>query len=77
MGFYFDEIKKYASFLDNLSPNELGILASLIGLTLSQSLDYNEQNALGNFLEAIGQIIQCIGAQGQNLESKRNNINNR
>ena len=77
MGFSFDEIKNYASFLNNLSPNELGILASLLGSTLTQGLDYNEQNALGNFLEAIGEIVQCIGAQGQNLESKRNNINNR
>ena len=77
MGFSFGEIKNYAAFLNNLSPNELGVLASLFGLTLSQVLDFYEQNALGNFLEAIGQIIQCIGAQGQNLESKRNNINNR
>ena len=72
MGFSFDEIKKYANFLDGLSPNEIGILSSLIGLTLAQGLDYNEQNALGNFLEAIGQIIQCIGTQGQNVEDKKN-----
>ena len=72
MGFSFDEIKKYANFLGGLSPNEIGILSSLIGLTLAQGLDYNEQNALGNFLEAIGQIIQCIGTQGQNVEDKKN-----
>ena len=77
MGFSFGEIKNYAAFLNDLSPNELGVLASLLGLTLSQGLDYNEQNALGNFLEAIGQIIQCIGTQGQNLESKRIYFNNR
>ena len=77
MGFSFGEIKNYAAFLNNLSPNELGVLASLLGLTLSQGLDYKEQNALWNFLEAIGQIIQCIGTQGQNLESKRNYFNNR
>ncbi len=77
MGFSFGEIKNYAAFLNSLTPNELGVLASLLGLTLSQGLDYNEQNALGNFLEAIGQIIQCIGTQGQNLESKRNDLNNR
>lgn len=64
------QIQNYAKFLNNLSPNELGIIASLCGLFLSQPLTPNEQNALGNFLEAIGQIIQCIGAQGQNLESK-------
>ena len=72
MGFSFGEIKNYAAFLNNLSPNELGVLASLLGLTLSQGLDYNEQNTLGNFLEAIGQIIQCIGTQGQNLDYKKN-----
>ena len=71
MGFNDSDIKNYAKFLNRLTPNEAGIIASISGLLLAQGLDYNEQNALGNFLEAIGQIIQCIGAQGQNIESKR------
>ena len=67
-----NEIKNYANFLNHLSPNELGIIAALSGLFLAQGLTSNEQNAIGNFLEAIGQIIQCIGAQQQNLEEKDN-----
>lgn len=72
MKFQNDEIKNYANFLNHLSPNELGIIAALSGLFLAQGLTSNEQNAIGNFLEAIGQIIQCIGAQQQNLEEKDN-----
>lgn len=71
------EIRNYADFLNNLSPNELGVIACLSGLFLSQNLTSAQQNAIGNFLEAIGQIIQCIGAQAQNLESVQNKINNR
>ena len=73
MGNNNEEIKNYASFLNTLSPNELGIIASLAGLYLSQGLTSNQQHAIGNFLEAIGQIIQCIGAQTQYLEEKNNN----
>ena len=70
MGKFNNEIKNYADFLNNLSPNELALIASFAGLFLAQGLTANEQNAIGNFLEAIGQIIQCIGAQNQNLIDK-------
>lgn len=70
MKFQNEEIRNYADFLNRLSPNELGIIASLTGLYLAQGLSANQQNAIGNFLEAIGQIIQCLGAQQQNLNDR-------
>ena len=68
-----DEIRNYADFLNCLSPNELGVIAALAGLYLAQGLTAEQQNAIGNFLEAIGQLIQCIGSQKQNLNSRINN----
>ena len=70
-------IKNYANFLYNLSPSELAIIASASGLFLGQGLTGEQQNALGNFLEAIGQILQCMGAQTQNLENKKEKIINK
>lgn len=67
-----DEIRNYADFLNCLSPNELGVIAALAGLYLAQGLTGEQQNAIGNFLEAIGQLIQCIGSQKQNLDSRIN-----
>ena len=70
MKFQNEEIRNYADSLNCLSPNELGIIASLTGLYLAQGLSANQQNAIGNFLEANGQIIQCLGAQQQNLNCR-------
>ena len=58
MRFDNNEIRNYADFLYSLTPNELGIIASLAGLYLSQGLTSNQQNTIGNFLESIGQLIQ-------------------
>lgn len=70
MGFNNEEIRNYAAFLNALTPNELATIASLAGLFLSQGLTSSQQNSVGNFLEAIGQIMQCIAAQAKYLEEK-------
>lgn len=69
-------IKNFASFLLNISPNEFGALASLIGLLLSQNLDYYSQQSLGNFFECIGQVMLTISAQGFTINQALNNNNN-
>lgn len=60
-----EEIRNYADFLYGLSGNEMGFLASAIGLLLSQNLNPYQVNSLGNFLEAIGQLMLSIGSQEQ------------
>lgn len=65
-----EEIRNYADFLYGLSGNELGFLASAIGLLLSQNLDLYQLNSLGNFLEAVGQLMLSIGAQEQLRRAK-------
>ena len=65
-----DELKNYATFLYGLSGNELAIIAAISGYFLAQNLTPQQQNSIGNFLEAVGQIMLCIGAQNQNLQSK-------
>lgn len=68
-----EEIKNYANFLNKLSGNELAIIAMISGYYLSQNLTPEQQNSIGNFLEAVGQIMLCIGAQNQNIESINQN----
>ncbi|MCM1197093.1 MAG: hypothetical protein NC310_08530, partial [Roseburia sp.] len=41
----------------------------ILGILLSEGLNYNEQASLGNFYNLLGEVIQTIGAQGQNLDS--------
>lgn len=55
-----------------LSPLELTTLAFVIGVISSEGLDYNGQQAIGNFVEMVGQTMLTIGAQGQNLDENNN-----
>lgn len=61
----------------SLNPFELATLGFVFGIILSEGLDYNKQQALGNFIEQIGQTMLTIGAQGQNLNENNDiDINN-
>lgn len=64
-----NDVKNYANFLSKLSGNELAIIASISGYFLAQGLTPEEQNSIGNFFEAVGQILLCIGSQNQYLDS--------
>jgi len=57
------------SFLASLSPQQAAILATLIGIILADNLDPDEQNALGNFLQAIGQTIIVSAGQVTLIEA--------
>ncbi|TCO76858.1 hypothetical protein [Marinisporobacter balticus] len=57
----------------NLPPEQFTLLAYLVGALLAQNLDSDEQNSLGNFVEAVGQAILTIAAQEQLQQSQNNN----
>ena len=76
MNYSRDEIKNYASFLNNLSGNELAFIATLSGYFLSQELTIDQLNSIGNFFETVGQIILCIGAQEENRKNSKNSNSN-
>ena len=61
------------SCLSNISPEQLTLIACLIGLILSQELDSNEQNILGNLLTETGQTLLTVGAQTQNQNDQQQN----
>ena len=71
MDYSYDDIRTYADFLYKLSGKELALIASASGFLLSQNLTPSQLNSIGNFLEAVGQIMLCIGAQEQ-LKSPNN-----
>lgn len=53
------------------SPEQISILAAVLGIVISENLNLEEQNSLGNFIESVGQIILTFNAQQQLLESKK------
>ncbi len=59
-----------------IQPNQLALLSTILGIIISNNLNSNQQNAFGNFLEAIGQIILTINAQSQNISYINSSSNN-
>ena len=51
-----------------LPPRAATILAELIGANIAENLPVDGQNAVGNWLELVGQVIDTYNAQVQFIE---------
>jgi len=58
----------FIDLLLSLNPYELSVLAFAIAFFLAPTITINQQNALGNFFELIGQTLLNINAQEVNLQ---------
>jgi hypothetical protein len=52
---------------------ELVLIAGIIAIKLSENLDNDEINVLGNFLSAVGQNLNTIAAQNAACEGNNHN----
>lgn len=59
------DFKAFSQLLLSIPPLEFGLLSGIIGTLISSVLSSSELNSLGNFLEAIGQVMLAIQAQEQ------------
>lgn len=64
------ECKSYARFILNMSANEQSTLAFVLGLVLSQELTPMEQQALGNFLMLLSQVMITVSAQNMLVQQR-------
>ena len=60
-----------SEFLENVSPDQLAVLAAAAGIAISDGLNADELNSLGNFLLTVGEMMLLIAAQ-QSLLDNRN-----
>jgi hypothetical protein len=74
--FINNDYKSLADFLFSFSGNEFAIMSSVVAFLISQNLDIDEVNSLGNFFEAVGQFMLCKAAQDQVISNRNNNSNN-
>jgi len=58
----------FVDLLLSVNEYELSIIAFAIGMLLSPTITTNQQNALGNFFELIGQTLLTVNAQVINLQ---------
>ena len=52
----------------DLNPQELIVIANILGIAIANKLPFNIQNAVGNFFELLGQVIITFNAQQQYFE---------
>lgn len=53
----------FFDFFDCICPEELVLIITSIAIAITKGLTVNQANALGNFLQALGQNIEAIATQ--------------
>lgn len=59
--------------LSNLNPDEWTISAAVVGQILSENMDENELNSLGNWLMLLGQYMETYAVQKVIYKNKNKN----
>jgi cell shape-determining protein MreC len=63
------------SDLECFTPEELAVIATLLGIAPARTFSINELNVLGNFVTAVGCVMLAIAAQAQFLDSLKEKEN--
>ena len=58
-----EAVKSFSNWLDSIPPYEYSLTGVIIAYIIAPNLTNNAQNAFGNGLELVGQIILTISAQ--------------
>lgn len=74
--FINNDYKSLSDFLFSFTGNEFAIFSSIIGFVISQNLNIDEVNSLGNFFECIGQFMLAKAAQDQVISNRENGNSN-
>lgn len=62
------------SKFENITPEQIVMLSSFAALALTEDMNVNDMNTLGNLIAAVGAAILARAAQTQNLENKQDII---
>ena len=73
--FINNDYKSLSDFLFSFTGNEFAIMSSIVAFIISQNLNIDEVNSLGNFFESVGQFMLCKAAQDQVLSNKKRKHN--
>jgi hypothetical protein len=57
----------------SLSPKEISMISLIFGILLANNLNLNQQNALGNFITNVGDIILTFASHNELFQSNNNN----
>ena len=61
-----------SNWLNTLNPYEFALMGTIAAFLIAPTLNANQQNSIGNFLEEIGQILLTISAQTITVKQAKN-----
>ena len=70
-----NDFSSFSKWLESLSPTEFATIATITGLIIGQFLSQPEQNAIGNWLECVGQILLTMGTKPYQYNHQNDIIN--
>ena len=67
-----NDLSGFGDFLNTLNPYEFTIVGVIAAFIIAPSLNPNQQNSIGNFLELVGQTILTISSQEITVRQAQN-----
>lgn len=64
-----EQIRDFVEYIINLTPNEVAIIASAIGIIIGQPLTPMQQNLFGGFLQLVGQELLTMYTQAAYVQA--------
>ena len=61
--FINQDFSELSNWIDTLNPYEFALVGALIAFLIAPTLNANQMNSIGNFLEEIGQVLLTISSQ--------------
>lgn len=59
----------------NITPNELAIVSTAVAIAISEGMDADDLNVIGNFLETVATNILTIAAQKEYIQKSQEDQN--
>lgn len=69
--FINQDFKSLSDWINTLNPYEFALVGVIAAFIIAQTLNANQQNSIGNFLEEIGQILLTISSQTITVEQAK------
>lgn len=67
------DFSNLSNWLNTLNPYEFSLIGVIAAYLIAPTLNPNQQNSIGNFLEEVGQILLTISAQEINIQQAKQN----
>ena len=73
--FIKQDFSNLSNWINTLNPYEFALVGAITAFLIAPTLNPNQQNSIGNFLEEVGQIILTIASQSITVSQAKSGNN--